>query len=201
MIDAFTPMKSTAITNPYLWHNDLHGENIFVNPNNPGEITDIIDWQACHISPLFNHNPTPAFIAWEDSLGPAPETLDLTSRPKLSGLSQEEISKAVHEYTIQNVFIGWKKLMHSKNPDMSEVVKFQKTAFYGLIFLAHRMFEYGEAHFQSLLVEMKDTWAAELPAVSSNDVPFSSKFSEADIERICQDSDGTVAGIELLMEM
>lgn len=63
------------------------------------------------------------------------------------------------------------------------------------------MFEYGEAHFQSLLVEMKDTWAAELPAVSSNDVPFSFKFSEADIERICQDSDGTVAGIELLMEM
>ena len=201
MINAFTAMKGTAITNPYLWHNDLHDENIYVNPHDPGEITDIIHWQACHISPLFNHSPIPAFIAWEDSHGPELETLDLAPRPKLSGLSQEEISKAVHEYTIQNVFIGWQKLMHSKNPDMYQVVKFQKSTLYGLIFLAHRIFEYGEAHFQSLLVEMKDTWAAELPTVTSNDVPFPFEFSEADIERIGQDSDGAVAGIELLMEI
>ena len=201
MINSLAPMKDTVITNPYLWHNDLHDENIFVNPHNPGKITDIIDWQACHISPLFNHNPIPAFISWEDGLGPEPETLDLAPRPKLSGLSQEEISRAVHEYTIQNVFIGWKKLMHAKNPDMYEVIRFQKTALYGLIFLAHRMFEYGEAHFQSLLVEMKDTWAAELPAVSSNNVPFPFEFSEADIKHIGQDNDGAVAGIELLMEM
>lgn len=201
MINAFVPMKPTAITNPYLWHNDLHDDNIFVDPHNPGKITDIIDWQACHISPLFNHNPIPAFIAWEDGLGPEPETLDLEPRPKLSGLSKEKISKAVHEYTVKNVFIGWQKLMHSKNPDMYEAVKFRKTALYGLIFLAHRMFEYGEAHFQSLLVGMKDTWAAELPAVTSNDVPFLSEFSEADIERIDQDSDGAVAGTDLLMEI
>ena len=141
-------MKDTATNNPYLWHNDLHDENIFVDPHNPGEITDIIDWQACHISPLFNHNPIPAFIAWEDSLGSEPETFDLVPRPKLSGLSQEKISKAVHEYSIQNVFIGWKKLMQSKNPGMYEVVKFQKRALYGLIFLAHHMFGYGKVHFQ-----------------------------------------------------
>lgn len=49
------------------------------------------------------------------------------------------------------------------------------------------MFEYGEAHFQSLLVNMKDTWA-DLPAVrsSSDDIPFQFHFSEA------------VAGIELV---
>ena len=70
-----------------------------------------------------------------------------------------------------------------------------------MIFLAHRMLEYGKVHFQSLLVEMQDTWAAELPAVTSNDVLFEFEFLETDIECIGQDSDGAVAGVELLMEM
>ena len=70
-----------------------------------------------------------------------------------------------------------------------------------MIFLAHRMLEYGKVHFQSLLVEMQDTWAAELPAVTSNNVLFEFEFLETDIECIGQDSDGAVAGVELLMEM
>jgi hypothetical protein len=86
--------------------------------------------------------------------------------------------------------------MHAKNPDLYRVIEFRKTAAYGLIFLAHRMFEYGEAHFQSLLVDLKDTWA-DLPAVT-NDVPFPFYFSEVGFERIKFDSDGAVAGTELV---
>ncbi|KAJ5584288.1 phosphotransferase enzyme family protein [Penicillium hispanicum] len=192
IIDALIP-KDAAITKPCLWHNDLHDDNIFVDPQNPEKVTGIIDWQSCHISPLFNHDPDPAFLDWD---GLEPETLDLSPRPKLSGLSPEERSAAVREYTLQNVFVGWRKLMHAKNPDLYRVVEFRKTAAYGLIFLAHRMLEYGEAHFQSLLVDLKDTWA-ELPAVTS-EVPFPFDFSEADIERIKLDSERAVAGTELV---
>jgi hypothetical protein len=195
IIDALIP-KDTATKKPCLWHNDLHDDNIFVDPHNPETITGIIDWQSCHVSPLFNHNPDPAFLDWD---GLEPETLDLAPRPKLSGLSPEERSAAVREYADQNIFIGWRKLMHAKNPDLYRVVEFRKTAAYGLIFLAHRMFEYGEAHFQSLLVDLKDTWA-DLPAVTS-DVPFPFDFSEADVERIKLDSDGAVAGTELVAEV
>lgn len=60
------------------------------------------------------------------------------------------------------------------------------------------MFEYGEAHFQSLLADLKDTWA-DLPAVTS-DIPFPFNFSEADYERIKVDSYGAVAGTELVAE-
>lgn len=81
--------------------------------------------------------------------------------------------------------------MHAKNPDLYRAVEFRKTAAYGLIFLAHRTFEYGEAHFQSLLVDLKDTWA-DLPAVNS-DIPFPFDFSGEDFERIKLDSDGAVA--------
>ncbi|RAH45623.1 aminoglycoside phosphotransferase family protein [Aspergillus brunneoviolaceus CBS 621.78] len=167
-VDALIP-KDAAITRPCLWHNDLHDDNVFVDPQNPGEITGIIDWQSCHISPLFNHNPDPAFLDWD---GLEPETLDLAPRPGLSGLSPEERSAAVQEYSLQNVFIAWRKLMHAKNPDLYRVVEFRRTATYGLIFLAHRIFEYSEAHFQSLL-----------------------------IERIKLDSDGAVAGTELVTEV
>lgn len=94
IVDTLIP-KDTTITTPYLWHNDLHDDNIFVDPNNPEKITGIIDWQSCHISPLFNQNPDPAFLDWD---GLEPETLDLAPRPQLAGLSPEERSAAVHEY-------------------------------------------------------------------------------------------------------
>ncbi|QKX62237.1 uncharacterized protein TRUGW13939_09396 [Talaromyces rugulosus] len=191
--------KDTTITNPCLWHNDLHDDNIFVDPHNPEKITGIIDWQSCNIAPLFNHSPDPAFLDWDNGL--EPETLDLAPKPKLSQLSSpEEKSAALREYTVQNVFIAWRKLMHAKNPDLYRVVEFRKTAAYGLIFLAHRMFEYGEAHFQSLLVDLKDTWA-DLPAVVTDDTPFPFDFSEVDFERIKLDSDGAVAGTELVAEV
>ncbi|KAL2817336.1 phosphotransferase enzyme family protein [Aspergillus granulosus] len=195
VVDALIP-KDTAITRVCLWHSDLHDGNVFVDPQNPEKITGIIDWQSCHISPLFNHNPDPAFLDWD---GLEPETLDLVPRPKLSGLSPEERFAAVHEYTIQNISIGWRKLMHAKNPDLYRVVEFRRTAAHGLIFLAHRMFEYGEAHFQSLLVDLKDTWTG-LPAITS-DTPFPFDFSEDKIERIKLDSNGAVAGTELVVEV
>ncbi|EEQ30887.1 phosphotransferase family protein [Microsporum canis CBS 113480] len=192
IIDALVP-RDTTIEMPCLWHDDLHDDNMYVDPHNPEKITAIIDWQSCHISPLFNHSPDPAFLAWD---GLEPETLSLAPRPKLSELSPEERSAAVRDYAHQNIFIAWRKLMHAKNPDLYRAVDFRKTAAYGLIFLAHRMFKYGDAHFQSLFVDLKDTWA-ELPAVSGNN-PFPFDFSKADVERIKLDSESAVAGAELV---
>lgn len=114
IIDILIP-KNTALTTPRLWYNDLHEDNVFVDPYNPEKIMGIIDWQSCHISPLFNHNPDLVFLDWN---GLEPETLDLAPRLKLSGLSPKERSAALHEYTIQNVLIGWRKLMHAKNLEL-----------------------------------------------------------------------------------
>ncbi|KDB26352.1 hypothetical protein H109_01820 [Trichophyton interdigitale MR816] len=164
IIDALAPSAGT-IKSQYLWHDDLHDDNIFVDPSNPEEITGIIDWQS----------------------------------PKLSGLSPEERAAALHEYSYHNIFIGWRKLMQAKNPGLYEAVEFRKTASYGLIFLAHRMFEYGETHFESLLADLKDTWP-ELPAVSSNK-PFPFDFSKEEFERIKISSDHAVASTDLVTEV
>jgi hypothetical protein len=145
----------------------LHTDNIFVDPSNPGKITTIIDWQSCHISPLFNHNADLPFLDWD---GLEPENLDLYPKPDPSGLSSEKNSATLRDYVHLNVFIAWRKLMQAKNPDLFEVTEFRKKAPFGLLFLAHRMFEYGEAHFQSLLVDLKDTWL-NLTAVTGQ-IPF-----------------------------
>ncbi|KAJ6189838.1 phosphotransferase enzyme family protein [Penicillium mononematosum] len=147
IVDALIP-KDTSVTNPRLWHDDLHGDNIFAD------------------------------TIW---------------------LSTEERSAATRAHIVQNVFIGWRQLMHAKNLDLYRVVEFRKTPAYGLLFLAHRMFEYGEAHFLSLLVDLKDRWA-DLPGVTS-DTPFPFDFSEEDFERIKLDSDDAVAGTELVAEI
>lgn len=185
--------KDTALTTPHLWHNDLHDDNIFIDPRNPESITSIIDWQSTHISPLFTHNPDPAFLDWADGL--EPETLNLLPRPNLSGHTPQERAAAVREYTTQNLFIGWRKLTRAKNPALYRAIEFRKTPAYGLIFLAHRMFEYGESQFMSLLVNMKDHWG-DLP--DTGDVPFPFEFTDAEIERIEMACDGAVAGTELV---
>ncbi|GAT24392.1 phosphotransferase enzyme family protein [Aspergillus luchuensis] len=120
----------TALTTPHLWHNDLHDDNIFIDPQNPETITSVIDWQSTHISPLFTHNPDPAFLDWADGL--EPETLDLLPRPNLSGLTPQERAAAVREYTTQNLFIGWRKLTRAKNPALYRAIEFRKTPAYGV---------------------------------------------------------------------
>jgi Phosphotransferase enzyme family len=195
IVDRLIPTDA-AVTIARIWHNDLHSDNIFVDPQNPENITSIIDWQSCHISPLFNHNPDPAFLDWD---GLEPETLHLAPKPNLSSLRPEESSAAMRQYQEQNLFIGWRKLMQVKNPDLYQAVEFRKTIAFGLLFLAHRMFEYGEAHFSSLLIDLRDTWA-DLPAVQS-EIPYPFEFSESEVEEIKLDGDGAVAGTELVAEV
>lgn len=43
IVDALLP-KDTAITNLYLWYNDLYEDNIFVDLYDLEKITGIIDW-------------------------------------------------------------------------------------------------------------------------------------------------------------
>ena len=80
-----------------------------------------------------------------------------------------------------------------------QAVKCQKMPAYRWLFLVHCMFEYSEAHFQLLLLNLNYLWTGLL-AITCN-VPFPFKFSEADVKRIKLDSDSAVPGTELLVEV
>jgi hypothetical protein len=41
------------LSQPILWHTDLHMGNIYVSENDPTKITSLIDWQSIVVSPLF----------------------------------------------------------------------------------------------------------------------------------------------------
>ncbi|CAG7974253.1 unnamed protein product [Penicillium nalgiovense] len=86
-----TQQKQAALQNiskPVLWHPDLHGDNIFVNSDQPTEIISIIDWQAVDLSPLFLQARHPALI---DFKGPIPEGLKRIRLPdNFDDLSLEE---------------------------------------------------------------------------------------------------------------
>ena len=194
LVDFLMP-DDQSIRMPHLWHNDLHGENIFVDPKDPGKITGIIDWQSCHISPLFSHNSDPAFLSYH---GLEPETLSTPSEPNYTGLSKEERVMVKHEYIDLNVFIGWRQLMQVKNPALYRTIQYRKTALYSLIFLAQRIFEYGEAHFLSLLIDLRDTWSE---AVTDTDKKFPFDFSDNEVDIIRRDGDGAIASTELVTEV
>ncbi|KAL4914439.1 hypothetical protein BDW62DRAFT_213427 [Aspergillus aurantiobrunneus] len=51
-----------SIMSAFLWHPDLHAENIFVHPERPAEVLGIIDWQSSELLPLFDHARQPYFL-------------------------------------------------------------------------------------------------------------------------------------------
>ncbi|RYO15711.1 hypothetical protein AA0111_g11632 [Alternaria arborescens] len=50
------------VSEPVLWHTDLHMGNIYVSEQNPEEIVSLIDWQSVVVSPLFLQARFPEFL-------------------------------------------------------------------------------------------------------------------------------------------
>ncbi|KAL4757353.1 uncharacterized protein BDW70DRAFT_171437 [Aspergillus foveolatus] len=74
-----------SITSAFLWHLDLHAENIFVHPERPTEVLGIIDWQSSELLPLFDHARLPYFLDYDGPPSTA-ETQDLYLKRSLSAL-------------------------------------------------------------------------------------------------------------------
>ncbi|CEL03732.1 hypothetical protein ASPCAL04878 [Aspergillus calidoustus] len=51
------------VSDPVLWHTDLHLGNIFFSPTDPAKIEGLIDWQSCHAAPLFLQSQFLDFLA------------------------------------------------------------------------------------------------------------------------------------------
>lgn len=51
--DIIEKLPLEKISQPALWHTDLHMGNIFVSESEPSQIVCLIDWQSISISPLF----------------------------------------------------------------------------------------------------------------------------------------------------
>ncbi|KAI4927821.1 hypothetical protein J4E85_006333 [Alternaria conjuncta] len=54
------------VSEPVLWHTDLHMGNIYVSGRMPPQISSIIDWQSIVVSPLFLQARFPKFLTVDD---------------------------------------------------------------------------------------------------------------------------------------
>ena len=80
--------KQESFRASVMWHNDLHANNIFVNPEKPTEIVAIIDWQSVHLTPFFLQARHPALIEFN---GQIPEGFGRVELPEnFADLSADE---------------------------------------------------------------------------------------------------------------
>lgn len=79
---------------PILLHPDIHKRNIFVSPEDPPQITAIIDWQSTSIEPAFVYaNHTPDFIensAADNASLEKPMQGEAAGMESFEGVSEEE---------------------------------------------------------------------------------------------------------------
>lgn len=59
-------MKPEKVSEPVLWHTDLHMGNIYVSEEDPANIVSLIDWQSIVVSPLFFQARFPEFLPVEE---------------------------------------------------------------------------------------------------------------------------------------
>ncbi|KAK3677309.1 hypothetical protein LTR78_002847 [Recurvomyces mirabilis] len=112
----------------HMWHDDLHEENIFVDPHDPTVITAIIDWQSTFIAPLFDHTTFPAFL---DHEGPTVQEQVLAS--------------------------GYKHMLKENIKPVFDAVMYEESAASAVMSASRNLFEVGEAHCMGSITVLEDS--------------------------------------------
>ncbi|KAK2799194.1 hypothetical protein FQN51_007023 [Onygenales sp. PD_10] len=187
-------------TDGHLWHDDLHHDNIFIDPESL-TISGIIDWQSVQIAPLFDHSLDPCILDYT-----GPDVGDQLSRPaipeSIKSLPQgEEKAAALAEFLDKAVMIAWRSLVQSKNAEQYRMLSFQQSAAGNLLHLSRRIYELGEAHFRTLLLDLQDEWGENNPQ-SGQFHPFPIiNFSQLEIVEIETDMRRADLGIQLMKDI
>ncbi|KKZ60355.1 hypothetical protein EMCG_04913 [[Emmonsia] crescens] len=190
--------EEPALTQGYLWHDDLHHDNIFIDPETL-QIVGIIDWQSIQVTPLFDHCLDPCFLDYQGlDVGDNLQRPELPERVK--SLEGEEKVRALKEFMDKGVMISWRTLFKNRMPGQYPSIKFQQSARGNILHLSRRIFELGEAHFHALLLDLQDEY--DSARVSNTDIaPFPLKFSKSEIAAIEADMRRADLGIKIMNTM
>jgi hypothetical protein len=121
----------------------LHDENIFVNPNDPIEVTAMIDWQSTEIAPLLAQVGKPPFIAHK-----GPQAVGL-ERPQLpvgfESLSKDEQRRAQDLWLKQLLVVLYNTLIGQRSPKLGQCMEYQQMLEYQIISVTNLLLFEGEA--------------------------------------------------------
>lgn len=185
-----------SITGSSLWHSDLHRENIYVNPDKPGEIVGVIDWQSTDLLPLFDHARQPYILDYD---GPQVTGLERPALPEnFQELTSEEQRRAQSLYLQMSLLALYKKLTHDRNERLYGAMEFRETLSFELLLLTQNLLIDGEAHYQARIANLEHVWA-DLPGVRAHgNPPFPCHFSSDELTAIYDDEAGTIRGMEYM---
>lgn len=185
-----------SIKTSYLWHPDLHIENIYVNPAKTTEVVGIIDWQTTDLLPLFDHARQPYLL---DHDGPEVKGLE---RPKLAEdrekLPPEERRRALSLYYDQTLVALYRQMTHDQKNVLYRAMEFRDTPGFDMFVFAQNLLVDGEAHYQAHMASFESVWK-DLPAVRADgNPPFPLHFSDQELSVIDEDMAAATRGMELM---
>ncbi|KAL9023366.1 MAG: hypothetical protein Q9196_007245 [Gyalolechia fulgens] len=185
-----------SLNTAYLWHPDLHTENIYVDHNDPTRIVGLIDWQSADLLPLFDHARQPYLLDYD---GPQPKGLE---RPKLAenhqDLPPDERRRALALYHSSALVALYRKLTHDQNNPLYRAMAYRDTISYDMLVLAQNLLVDGEAHYQAHVADLQGIWA-DLPGVRSRgNPPFPFHFSDEELAAIENDVVAASQGMEYM---
>ncbi|KAK2800297.1 hypothetical protein FQN51_006205 [Onygenales sp. PD_10] len=190
--------KDISTHTPVLWHNDLHHDNIFINPANPAEILSIIDWQAAHTSPLFKQAHTPAFLDFE---GPKP-ALGLSTLPPLpenfETLSPEEKEEAQELQSQQSLYKLYEVQSARTNMPVYKALQHAETLGAQIISLVSQVFNDGEPIIRGQLIQVIREWEK---IVGPNGPPCPLTVTSADIAEQAVDQRRWEEGVQMMEDV
>jgi hypothetical protein len=184
--------EDKEVSKPALWHPDLHGDNIFVNPDQPMQILSIIDWQAVNLSPLFLQVRHPGLLEFD---GPIPEALQSISLPEnFDELSAEDQLKAKKLRAAQSLYKLYDIQMMQDCPEVTAALRFKDSLAGQITGLSGSLFSDGEPIVQGMLIKLQEEWAT----YTGSTVPCPLSFTEKDKEKQKEDEEKWASGVVLM---
>lgn len=185
-----------ALTQPCLWHPDLHVENIFVSPSKPTEITNIIDWQSTEVAPRFLQVRQPYFLDYE---GPQHMSIEKPELPEgfeqLSGTGKIAARALRAKQALSAAYRRWHYL---KNAEIWRCLEFQETSHHDLILVAKNLFVDGEAQYMAHVIEIAQK---EPDLLGPAGQKILSSLQPEDLQEIEEDNENAQKGMSLMQEM
>ncbi|KAL4969558.1 uncharacterized protein BDV14DRAFT_187118 [Aspergillus stella-maris] len=193
--------RDKNITTSHLWHDDIHVENVFVNPDDPSEIYAFIDWQSTELAPLYDHIIEPYTLDYD-----GPPLDDLLERPKLAdiqALFHDEPGpvakrKADSLFTKMSLVALYRFLLYKKMPRLFRALEFRQTDSFRLLLLARNLLIDGEATYLGLLAEQQENQWPGVARIFQGTQNAPLYFSREEIQQIKKDAEAAARSMELM---
>ena len=188
-----------SISTAFLWHPDLHAENIFVHPERPSEILGIIDWQSTELLPLFDHARQPYSLDYD---GPPFTGLEPPPFPEnFDQLNSTEKNKAQSLYLQMSLSALYRTFTCANNKELFKAMEFQQTISFEMMVFAQNLLVDGEALYQSRILDLEKEWLDLLGVQAARNPPFPFQFSADEVDSINEDVAAVVRCMELMQTL